>query len=228
MPATKERRQQRKRRAEAIHPIILAAGRPGELPFPKALAAFGAKLALERAIETCAAMPGLARPIVVLGCSASRVLAGWKKTLRANSPVRVNTRLPAPIARNVRWRRGQLTSLVAGLSWVPRGAAFMIYPVDYPLISPALLAALIKAYRRREPQHQIVMPAIGRRAGHPVIVAPGLRAEFYGARTARDVIYRNGHRVLLLRVRDSAIFRDFDSLASYRLCLRLLRRRGLL
>jgi CTP:molybdopterin cytidylyltransferase MocA len=227
MSVNRKQRPRRKHQSRLIHPIILAAGSPGELPFHKALAPIGGKLALQRALETCAATPGLATPVVVLGCAASRVLAGWKKaTCEHGAPGDRGTHTRAHIVRNERWRQGQLTSLLAGLRLVPRNAAFMIYPVDYPLISPGLLARLIRAYTRRARQQKLALPAMGGRAGHPVVVAPELRPEFVTAKTARDVIYRDPRRVLLVPVRDASIFCDFDTLGSYRLCLRLLRERA--
>jgi len=103
--------------------------------------------------------------------------------------------------------------------------------VDYPLLTPKLLGRLLRAFRSRAEEKQIVVPCIGRRSGHPIVAARGLAAEFRACArrggTARDVIYRvtRPDRVLRVAVRDAAIFRDFDSLASYRVCLRQLRRR---
>jgi len=208
-------------RGSPVVPIILAAGPPRSLPFPKPLAPFGAKTALERAVGTCCATPGLAPPIVVLGCQARRVLSCW----RALPSSRTHT---ARFVHNRDWRRGQLSSLLAGLRRLPRRArGFLLYPVDYPLLTPRLLARLLRAFRRRARRKQIVAPAIGRRTGHPILVSRELAPEFRSCSrrggTARNVIYRATYpdRVLRVPVRDRAIFRDFDSPGSYRRCLRL-------
>ena len=208
-------------RHSPIVPIILAAGPPRELPFPKPLAPFGAKTALERALETCCATRGMAPPIVVLGCQAHRVLSCWRR----RPPSRTH---PATIVHNRDWRRGQLCSLLAGLRRLPpRALGFLLYPVDYPLLSPRLLARLLHAFHIRARGQQIVVPAIGRRTGHPILVSRELAPEFRTCArqggTARDVIYRptQPDRVVRVPVRDRTIFRDFDSPASYRLCLRL-------
>jgi len=197
---------------EQIVPLILAAGPRGSLPFPKALAPIGDLTALEHAEAVCLAAPGFAPPVVVLGSEAETILSRWKPAKEV------------VVIRNPSWRSGQISSLRAGLRRVPRRAPFLIYPVDYPLISAGLLARLRWAYVHRFPGETIVAPALGGRDGHPILVAPDLRGEFLRARTARDVVHRpdRPERILRVRVRDAAIFRDFDSPSTYRLCLRLL------
>jgi CTP:molybdopterin cytidylyltransferase MocA len=200
---------------EKITPIILAAGPRGSLRFPKALAPFGTCTALDRAVRCCSEAHGFGPAVVVLGSDADAVLTEWK----------------APrdivVVRNDRWREGQISSLRAGLRHVSRNAAFLIYPVDYPLFFSGLLARLWWAYSHRSPGERIVVPEMDGRDGHPILVAPELRYEFLRARTARDVVHRKDrpHRVLRVPVRDIAIFRDFDSPSSYRLCVRLLSNR---
>jgi len=208
-------------RGSPIVPIILAAGPPRSLPYPKPLTPFGPKTALERAVETCCATRGLARPIIVLGCRARRVLSCWQARPFSG-------RFPATFVHNRDWRRGQLSSLLAGLRHLPpRARGFLLYPVDYPLLTPRLLARLLRVFRTRARWQQIVVPAIGRRTGHPILVsrelAPEFRSSYRRGGTARDVIYRatQPDRVLRVPVRDRAIFQDFDSPASYRRCLRL-------
>jgi len=198
--------------AENIAAIVLAAGPRGSLPFPKALAPFGSATALERAVRNCTEAPGYGPVAVVVGSEADAVLNAWQP------PKGVL------VVHNSKWREGQLSSLRAGLRCVPRNAAFLIYPVDYPLLFPGLLSRLRWAYTHRAPHERIVVPAMGSRDGHPILVAPELRGEFIRAKTARDVVHhpRRQGRVLRVRVRDSAILQDFDSPASFRLCARLL------
>jgi CTP:molybdopterin cytidylyltransferase MocA len=199
--------------SENIAAIILAAGPRRTLPFPKALAPFGNSTALERALKTCANAPGFAPVVVVLGSDAEEILANWK-------PAR-----GIIVVQNPDWREGQLSSLLAGLRRVPRRAAFLIYPVDYPLLFPGLLARLRWAYAHRYAGQQLVVPSMGNRDGHPVLVAPEMRWELARARTAREVVHRPDKqgRVLRVRVREGSIFRDFDSPGTYRQCLRLWR-----
>jgi CTP:molybdopterin cytidylyltransferase MocA len=191
------------RKPEKITPIILAAGSSPELPFPRALALFGKKTALQIAVENCRA---LGRPIVVLGSQASHILAEVPKSCRA------------VINRN--WRKGQLSSLQQALKSVPTDAAFLIYPVDHPLLKPVTVAQIIRAFRNRTPSQEIVMPRHLKAYGHPVIVSAAVRPEFFKAQTAREVIYRIPERLRILNVRSSSIFEDFNSQESYERCVR--------
>jgi len=206
------RKLQKPAEEDKIVPIILAAGPRGSLPFPKALAPFGSDTAIERAVRCCEEAHGFGPAVVVLGSEADAILAEWKP---GNG---------ATVVRNRGWQRGQISSLRAGLRRVSRNAAFLLYPVDYPLLFPGLLARLWWAYSHRSPGESIVVPAMKGRDGHPILVAPELRHEFVRAKKARDVVHRidRPDRILRVRVRDAAIFRDFDSPATYRLCVRML------
>lgn len=202
-------RRKRTRAAHPIVPLILAAGPSGRLAFPKPLADFKGRTALEIAIANCA---GLAAPIVVLGCDARRV----RPAVPAGTVVVVNRQ----------WRKGQLNSLLAGLERVPRGAPFMLYPVDYPLLTRRMIARLVRAYAQRKAQHRIVVPCFGNRSGHPVVFHPSLRAELERAQTGKAVVERDGSRVQLVPLQTPAIWRDFNTPASYRRCVRSYRRQA--
>ena len=197
------------RKPEKIIPVILAAGSAQPLPFPKALAPFGSKTALEIAVENCTFS---GRTLVVLGSDAERILPNVPKS--------------AHVVVNRRWREGQLSSLLAALENLGSDAAFLIYPVDHALIKRNTVEQLVRAFRARSASQEIVMPRHKGTYGHPVIVSAALRAEFFAARTAREVIYRVPGRIRVLNVRTSSIFKDFDTLESYEKCLRKFRARN--
>ena len=121
---------------------------------------------------------------------------------------------------NRRWRGGQLRSLLAGLRHVPASAAFMLYPVDFPLLTRTEVQRLTKAFRARRTGKEIVAPVFRRRSGHPVLFSPAMRAELKRARTAKEVVFRDRNRLRLVPVDTAAIWQDFRSPASYRLRLR--------
>ena len=196
------------RKRETIVPIILAAGSSPELPFPKALALFGRKTALQIAVENCRV---LGRPVVVLGSQANRILP------------RVPKACQAVINRN--WRKGQLSSLQRALKAIPVDAALLICPVDHPLLTRSTITELVYAFQDRAASQEIVMPRHGKAYGHPVIVSAAVRPEFFKAQTAREVIYRVSERLRILNVRTSSIFEDFNSLASYERCVRKFKSR---
>ena len=190
------------RKREKIFPIILAAGSSQRLPFPKPLALFGKKTALAIATENCA---GLEQPLVVLGCDAWLVR---KAVTRATK-----------IVMNRGWRRGQISSLRIALKQIPSKGAFLIYPVDHPLLERRIIQQLIRAYRTRDESQEITVPRHGRLYGHPAIVSGKLRKEFFKSNTARDVIYREPERVQAVELHTPAIFADFNTPQSYKLCL---------
>ena len=190
------------RKRENIIPIILAAGSSQALSFPKALAPFDRKTALEIAVENCSF---LGRSLVVLGSDAERILPGVPKS--------------AQVIMNYKWREGQISSLQAALESIG-GDAFLIYPVDHALIKRSTVEQLVRAFRTRAVSQEIVMPRHKGTYGHPVIVSAAVRSEFFDARTAREVIYRVPERIRVLNVRTSSIFEDFHTPESYEECLR--------
>lgn len=188
---------------EKIIPIILAAGSSPQLPFPKALAPFGRKTALEIAVENCSF---LGRSLVVLGADAERILPAVPKS--------------SQIVMNHRWREGQLSSLQTALENLSAEDAFLIYPVDHALLKRNTLEQLVRAFRCRSASQEIVMPRHKGADGHPVLVSAAVRPEFFHARTAREVIYRVPERIRVLTVSTSSIFDDFSSRESYEACRR--------
>ena len=196
------------RKRETIVPIILAAGSCPALPFPKALALFRGKNALQIAVANCRALP---RPVVILGSQAKRIHPHVPKGCQ--------------VVINRSWRKGQLSSLQRALKAIPVDMAFLIYPVDHPLLTRSTITQLIRAFRERTAAQEIVMPRHGRAYGHPVIVSSAVRPEFFEAQTARDVIYRVPERLRILNVRTSSIFEDFNSPESYERCVRKFQER---
>ena len=187
---------------EPIVPVILAAGSSAGLGFPRPLARFGRRTALDIAIANCA---GLEHPIVVLGCDAARV--------RRHVPRR------AIVVVNRRWRSGQLSSLLSGLRRARPGAALLLYPVDHPLLTRSIVSLLVRAYRARRAHQSIVMPRYHSHPGHPVIFAPEIRPEFKAAKTAREVTYRDPARIRHVTVSTAAVCTDFRTPETYRTCL---------
>lgn len=196
------------RKREKIIPIILAAGSSPALPFPKALAPFGRKTALEIAVENCSF---LGRSLVVLGADAERILPAVPKS--------------AQIVINHRWREGQLSSLQTALENLAADDAFLIYPVDLALLQRNTVEQLVRAFRSRSMSQEIVMPRHKGAYGHPVIVSAAARPDFFNAQTGREVIYRVPERIRVLNVRTSSIFDDFSSPESYEACRRKFTKR---
>jgi CTP:molybdopterin cytidylyltransferase MocA len=201
----------------AVVPIILAAGGAGELSFPKALARFDRKTAVEIALANCQGRSQeMGRPILVLGERGAEI----QRSLPAGALRRMDCVV------NRRWRDGQLTSLLAALRLVPPSAAFMLYPVDLPLLTRDIIQRLVIRYRQCAARPCIVMPRSGQGYGHPVIFSADLRGEIMAARTARDVAYRDPARIYTVSVRTTAIWTDFSTPAEYARCLRRFTRQA--
>ncbi len=190
-------RRKPRKAATRVVALILAAGESRKLKQPHALTRFRGKAAVERAIETCGGA-GFAAPVVVLGCEAKRV----PRAIAARAVI------------NRGWRAGMMSSIRAGLRRVPRNAAVLLYPVDYPLLTPAILRRLMRAFRIRARRQAIVSPVGRSRAGHPVLFAPEMRRELMRARTARSVVEKNPRRVKKVRVSSAAIWKDLEMLAA--------------
>jgi FO synthase len=92
----------------------------------------------------------------------------------------------------------------------------MLYPVDYPLLTPNVIAALVEGFRGRANTQSIAIPSYRGRGGHPVIFDATVRREIEHARTAREVVYRDKRRVLRIDVGTDAIWLDMDSQAALR------------
>jgi CTP:molybdopterin cytidylyltransferase MocA len=190
------------RKPEKIIPIILAAGSSPNLPFPKALATFERRTALEIAVKNCSFLGG---SLLVLGSDAKRILPFAPKGVR--------------VVINRKWPQGQLSSLLAALRKVS-DSAFLIYPVDHVLLTRNTLMQLVRAFHSRSTSQEIAMPRYKGADGHPVIVSAAVRPEFFEAQTAREVIYQIPQRIRVVNVTTSSIFEDFSTLQSYEECLR--------
>lgn len=155
------------------------------------------------AVENCV---GLETPVVILGCHARRVRRAVPEEARA--------------ILNRHWRKGQLSSLQCALRRVPAKSAFLIYPVDQPLLRKETIRKLVRVFRARMSSQQIVMPRHRRTDGHPVIISSAMRKEFFQAKTAREVVYRRPERIRTVKVDTASVYEDFNSPESYRVCLR--------
>jgi CTP:molybdopterin cytidylyltransferase MocA len=174
-----------------IYPVILAAGHSVARLFATDGGAGAARSAFEIAAANC---DGLRTPVIVLGYDAVRLARFIPKKVH--------------VAINPNWSAGQISSLRVGLRRVPRGAAFMIYPVDLVYLTPAIVHRLVQAFLQRSRVKEILMPRYRGRSGHPVIFSGKLRDELRRAATARDVVYRDPRRLGYVAVRSTAIWKE--------------------
>jgi molybdenum cofactor cytidylyltransferase len=165
--------------------VILSAGQSSRMGTPKALVDFHGKTFLAHILEA-AQHPRIGLVRVVLG-------AGDAEIRRALS-------LPDEIViLNPDWRRGQLSSIQAAIRALTAADplavesvdGMLLCPVDHPLFTRALVAALVaEFYTNAKPP--IVVPTFRGRRGHPMIFARSLFAELLAApddQGARAVVW---------------------------------------
>jgi molybdenum cofactor cytidylyltransferase len=181
--------------------VILSAGQSSRMGTPKALVDFRGKTFLARILDA-AQHPQIALVRVVLG--------------GGDAEIRRSLSLPDDIViLNADWQRGQLSSIHSALRALAtdpsassplgerargEGAALdgiLLCPVDHPLFTRALVAALVAAfYSTAKPP--IVVPTFRGRRGHPTIFARSLFPEILSApedQGARAVVWAHAAAV---------------------------------
>jgi molybdenum cofactor cytidylyltransferase len=181
----------------------------------KALLEFGGKTSLERALE---AVGDLGPPVVVLGPNR----------------LEVESRVPlggVRIAVNPRVESGQTASLKAGLSLLrPDAEAFLVYPVDVPLLRRADIAWLVDAFRREGSGGKaIFVPSFQMKRGHPLLCRREVAGEFRSlpeTGTAREVLNRDPGRIAYVPFDRAYILMDMDTPEDYERCLSEFQKRS--
>jgi CTP:molybdopterin cytidylyltransferase MocA len=150
---------------------------------------------------------GLTDVLVVTGATHDEVVT----TLERHVPGTGVVRNPAP-------RRGQLSSLLAGLEAIERPdlEALLVTLVDVPFCAPSTVRAVLEAWRVSG--RGIVRPALGVRHGHPVLFDRSLFAALRAApleEGAKHVIRANADHVENVPVEDEGCLVDVDTPADY-------------
>lgn len=197
-----------------IVPIILAGGASTRMGRPKALLDFDGRCCLELTLD---AVRGLGQPIVVLGA--------------AQDEIRERVDLShVHVVRNDAWQRGQTSSLKAGLSSLPPAAtAFLLDPVDYPLVRVTEVARLVEAFATCEDSVlSVFLPLHAGRSGHPVLCRREIAREFLelpDAAAARSVTKRDSRRIEHVIFDQPYVVTDLDTPEDYAACLDVYRTR---
>jgi molybdenum cofactor cytidylyltransferase len=164
--------------------VILSGGASRRMGSPKALLEYQGKPFLEHLLEVTR-QPKISTTRVVLGAGAEKI----RQRLSLTDEMLVH---------NPDWERGQLSSIQAGIRSLPQTGVdgIILCLIDHPLISGALVAALIQEFYTRE--KRIVVPTYKGRRGHPVIFASSLFEELLNApmeRGARTVVWAHPREV---------------------------------
>jgi len=147
--------------------VVLAAGRASRMGSPKQLADLGGRPLLEHVLASMRAAP-VDRVVVALGAAADRVLA------------RVDLHGAEPLVAT-RWDQGMgavLAEAAAALRDGRRCAGLLVALGDQPLVTPAVVARLVDAWRAGA--GQVVSAAYDGRAGNPKLFDAALLGELAG------------------------------------------------
>lgn len=190
-------------KVQVVTPVVLAAGDSSRMGYPKALLRAGPHTFLSLILETLgSACPG--DVTVVVGKHAEQIRS---RTVASSVRFLVN---PRP-------ELGQISSIQLALrNLEPDLAGCLIWPVDQPMVSGALVRALIGAFEASEAW--IVVPVCGGRRGHPAI----FRREFFQELltwpegvSPKELIRSHSARTLLLATEESAVLDDIDTPEDY-------------
>ena len=185
--------------------IILAAGKSERMGSPKALLPFEGSTFLGHLYALLKKSP--LEPVrVVLGAHESRI--------------RMQVELQGgDVVLNPDYEKGMLSSVQAALISLEQAKpeAAILFPVDHPNISPALIDRVIEAYRAGE--GEIIIPLKDSRRGHPVLFAASLFDELLSAPLeigARQVVRNHPDRVYELPTTEPGVLQDIDTPRDYR------------
>jgi CTP:molybdopterin cytidylyltransferase MocA len=204
--------------------IVLAAGASSRMGRPKALLTVQGRSFLAR-ILAAQTEAGIGQVVLVTGVH--------DEVIRQHV-AEVRVRVPVELVTNPDPTQGQLSSLLLALDAAERamsrgvtgGAtpggveAILVWPVDFPLVRPATVRALLAAANAGAP---VVRPVFAGRHGHPVLFArrffPALRAA-PPDQGARAVVRALGTEVCDVEVADAGVCEDIDTPEEYARVLR--------
>ncbi|MGB7281052.1 MAG: nucleotidyltransferase family protein [Candidatus Acidiferrum sp.] len=170
--------------------VILSGGASRRMGSPKALLSYQGRPFLEHLLDV-ARHPKIGVRRVVLGADAEPIA----KEINLS---------PDEIVINEDWEKGQLSSIQAALrSLPPQTDGVILFLIDHPLISSALVGELIESfYNSGKP---IVLPVYEGRRGHPVIFSSPLYAELMNAPLetgARSVVWGHSGEVQVVQTNE--------------------------
>jgi molybdenum cofactor cytidylyltransferase len=186
-----------------IAAVVLAAGRSERMGRPKPLLPCGERSFLQSILDTVdASAVDVVR--VVLGHAAGKI--------------RDALALPDGIvAVNDHYDQGMLSSVQCGIRLLPLATrAFLLWPVDHPLVRVETVNALVEAHLSQDPP--IALPLYAGRRGHPVLFSARLAAELMEApptQGARAVVHAHAADLAEIPVEDPGVVTDIDTPDAY-------------
>ncbi|MDD5285127.1 MAG: molybdenum cofactor cytidylyltransferase [Desulfuromonadaceae bacterium] len=196
-------------RLSNIAGVILAAGQSSRMGKVKQLLPFRGKTILQWVIDNALAS-SLERIIVVIGHRADLVEPAI-------------TGRDVTVVINDYYRKGQSSSIKAGLQALPEGTEAVLFMLgDQPLVAPETINHILNAYVTF--QNPIVLPLYKGKRGNPALFS---RETFHGLESltedcgGRSLLKEYDGKVLQLEVYDPYIHFDLDTDEDYRRLLKL-------
>lgn len=185
--------------------LILAAGESTRMGTDKALLTYRGRTFLEHIVATLREAE-VGRVAIVLGHHADEI----------RSSVCLEG---VEVVINPQWRRGQTSSLQAGLRALetPHLEAVVLCLVDHPAVSAGTVRGLIAGFR--ETGAPVVIPTYQSRHGHPVVIGRALFEELRSLKPeegANTVIRKHREATKFVQVQDAGILLDIDAPETYR------------
>lgn len=182
--------------------VILSGGESSRMGSPKALVPLGpgGQTFLEHLLEITR-QPEIGWTRIVLG----------KHTEEISRALSLD---PASIVVNPDWKLGQISSIQAAIRSLPAGETngVMLFLVDHPLISSALVAKLVAEFNASD--RPIVIPTFHGKRGHPVIFGERLYNELLAAspeQGAREVVWAHANEVHEVPTDEEGIILNLNS-----------------
>ncbi len=179
--------------------------------------------------EICRKMAPLTEElIVVLGSDKDDILKYTNLTEARTAYVSVPDAAPparpresagnVEIVYNENYKKGMFSSLKKGLSRVPHGNAFMINPVDCPVVKKETYKDLLAKWRKKP--EKIHIPSFDGRRGHPAIYPARLVEEILKSPDnlpggLKFFLEREKEIISYVDTKDKGVIMDVDTPADY-------------
>ncbi len=189
--------------------VVLAAGKSERMGTPKALMKFGDRTCLQLVLDTIFDSY-LNHALVVLGSEGQSV---FDEAHLADYP-----NVDAIIHEG--WEDGQTSSVKAAIAELKkRSDSFLLFPVDFPLVTPSTIRAMVDLHLKRHQGTGVIVPSYQNRRGHPVLVETDVFRrpilELSNDRPLTDVLFADPNKVEYVVVDSDEVVRDMDSPDDY-------------
>lgn len=191
-----------------IPAVVLAAGRSSRMGRAKASLPIDDRDTFLTRIVRTFLEAGVDDVVIVVGHEGESIAAAFAAST-----------LPARFVHNPDYDRGQLSSLIAGLSVVDRPGviATLVTLVDVPLVGVDTVRTVVDCYRRTHAP--IVRPMAGTRHGHPMLIDRSLFDRLRAADPtlgAKPIVRAHASPSGDIAVDDEGAFTDIDTEEDYR------------